>query len=228
MVNAQSLGDGGRKVRCASCGHIWLQKPEAEALKAAETAEPIPDAVRPVPEGSALPAAIDVTVVDEGPGAHWSFAFVCFALIFTCMASTVLAKREALVRKWEPSARLFSAIGKHVPVVGEGLVFSDARAYENKDPQDHRIYIEASVKNGTAKNMVLPAVDVTVLGPTGLLDTRHYLSQGKVIEAGQAQPFRIPVSNPPDGGDTVILIFSADKAETQDLKQEEHGGGHEH
>lgn len=209
MVNAPALGEAGRRVRCASCGHIWHQAADAAALEAAEMAEPIPESVRPVPKGSALPAAIDVRTAAEGADAPPSFAYVCFILIFLSLSMVALLKRDAIVLAWEPAARIFSAISFPVPVAGEGLVFSDSRAFERKDPKDHVIYIEASVKNKTALDIVLPAVDVTILGHEGVLDTRHYLSQGRVIPAGELQPFRIPVSKPPEGGDAVILTFSA-------------------
>src|SRR5690606_21007553 len=62
------LGVAGRKVRCGVCGHEWFQEPvdepytresaDAASLNDIEghrVAEPIPDSVRPIPEGSNVP-----------------------------------------------------------------------------------------------------------------------------------------------------------------------------
>ena len=61
-VKDGAIPEGGRKVRCASCGHSWHQMPEGEAAAEAEQAVPVPE---PAPEPGD-PAA-SATQWDEAP-----------------------------------------------------------------------------------------------------------------------------------------------------------------
>lgn len=55
-ADGSKIAPSGTKVRCAKCGHIWVQKPEAEAPAAAAAPAPKPQP-KPVPKPQAVPAA---------------------------------------------------------------------------------------------------------------------------------------------------------------------------
>lgn len=82
LVPTQALGEAGRRVRCKVCNHEWFQSPEGDTSSSSgaeslatedqpfeesygpaddsprfqEVLESIPEAIRPLPEGSELPA----------------------------------------------------------------------------------------------------------------------------------------------------------------------------
>ena len=61
-VKDGAIPDGGRKVRCASCGHSWHQMPENAAEDESDTV-PVPEPA-PAPGDPASPA----TGFDDAPG----------------------------------------------------------------------------------------------------------------------------------------------------------------
>lgn len=166
------LGVNGRKVRCGVCGHTWFQEPMDEPLPQddvdddarpsftdhldQEMLEPIPEGVKPLPEGSAVPA---VQGWQGGlPGDIISSVLVAAALLFVVLAALVTF-REPVSLAWPPSARLFDMIGLSTPVPGEGLIFDQVKAVA-KD--DGTLTITGNVINLRARPSLLPKIRATL------------------------------------------------------------------
>jgi predicted Zn finger-like uncharacterized protein len=101
LVDPAQLGAGGRTVRCAKCGHSWLQSPPADMPQPMESAPPPPSFISgnlPVP---ARPKKRRL------PGLTW-FG-LCFAVIVA--AAVVVQGREAITQQWPYAERLYRAAG---------------------------------------------------------------------------------------------------------------------
>ena len=56
-VDPANLGRDGRMVRCVKCGHSWMQRPPVDMPKSVDLDfTPPPEEVKPIPQGSNLPA----------------------------------------------------------------------------------------------------------------------------------------------------------------------------
>lgn len=148
------LGVDGRKVKCGVCGHVWFQPPVDEEYVAGsgggdeisfkdhlehEDLEPIPEGVKPIPEGSGMPITGShkfdlhfifklkqyLTLDNLGGGA---MAAAVFAVVFAGM----LALHNPLSKMWPPLSSLFSAVGIE-STAGQGLIFDQVAAHQSKD-----------------------------------------------------------------------------------------------
>ena len=101
LVDPAQLGAGGRTVRCAKCGHSWLQSAPADMPQPIEAAPPPPSFISgnlPVP---ARPKRRRL------PGLTWLGLSVAFILA----AAAVVQGRETITQQWPYAERLYRAAG---------------------------------------------------------------------------------------------------------------------
>lgn len=167
------IGPEGRKVRCTMCGHEWFQEPEEEGNAPAPDAgpvEPIPEAVRPVPPGSEVPALVRQGAEESASPerktgvAGWLAGLVVFGLSFAAL----VVLRGPVASAWPASASLYEAMGYHIPVPGESLIFDRVKASTAYNEQGIEILnVEGRIINLQRAISPLPPVRVFLRGPGG-------------------------------------------------------------
>lgn len=172
-VPDQSIGIGGRTVRCAKCANSWfVAHPAAVPLAEAPVAEPESNKPNPIPPGSNLP------VVKRPP-----VSMGAKASVFGLLAASI-----ALMLLW-----LAPATYGYPPSKGFGLaevvMFSrlDEQHLENKQP----IYeINGKILNMTDKTLTVPILRITVVDKEGTpLQYWDFSEKGATLEAGKTIPF---------------------------------------
>lgn len=173
------LGAAGRKVRCGVCGHTWFQppademyapeaaddadhRPSFQAIMEEEHMEPIPEGVKPIPEGSSVPALtpgvkgvkIDRAAVN---------GLLAAAAVVLLLAGGMVAARGAVVQAWTPAALLFEKLGLPVMVQGEGLIFDQVSAKAATAPDGStRLVVQGNIINLYARQSALPPIRATL------------------------------------------------------------------
>ena len=162
LLSAQVLAPEGRRVKCSACGEEWFQLPDPDELVDNEQheIEDIPEAVKPVPEGSSVPALPEDVPPQEKPSkiataTGYAGAFAVF-LIGLCF---LVAVKPTLLKAWPTSAAIYELIGMEVKAPGEGLVFDKVKAHLT---DDDTIVIEGSIINLTAEEQFLPSVEASI------------------------------------------------------------------
>jgi len=181
------LGVSGRKVRCGVCGHEWFQepldeegspedddeadvvfdddapKPDFRKLMEEDDLEPIPEGVKPVPEGSSVPvlprSASAATHFDRAK----MHALMGVAVMVLVILSGLVAMRDQVVQMWQPAALMYDLIGMPAAVPGEGLIFDriTAKAVPDKEGNLHLV-VDGNVINLHARAAALPEIRVTL------------------------------------------------------------------
>ncbi|MBI2234769.1 MAG: zinc-ribbon domain-containing protein [Micavibrio aeruginosavorus] len=171
------LGAAGRKVRCGVCGHTWFQppvddmlspdaaddgeRPSFHAIMDEEDMEPIPEGVKPIPEGSSVPALTPgaMAVKVDRAAANGLLAAAVIVLFFGGM----VAARGAVVQAWQPAALFFEKIGLPVMVQGEGLIFDQVSAKATTAPDGSaRLVVQGNIINLYARESALPPIRATL------------------------------------------------------------------
>lgn len=167
------LGMSGRKVRCGVCGHTWFQEPvDEEPLPSQgvdddeppsftdhleqEILESIPEGVKPIPEGSAVPVVQEGKNSFKGDGVA---AGLVAAAVFFIVLAALVAFRGPVSLAWPPSARLFQMVGLPVPVPGEGLIFDQVKAVAQTDGT---LNITGNIINLHARPSPVPKIRATL------------------------------------------------------------------
>ncbi len=167
-----TIGDSGRTVKCASCGHSWFVGPEGgkSALGGAAGAhEAYRLKVRERRRRKSRAAALTA----------WTTTVVAFAVIL----SGLLLFRTEVVKRWPESATTYAAIG--MPVNRFGLEFLETEAERFFDGTVPILEIRGAVENVSSGTVEAPQVRVILLDDQG----------NRIAEAyAPVTPSRIPAS----------------------------------
>lgn len=149
LVPNHAVGPEGRHVKCTVCNNEWFQEPElpeipegesdhdfpeeerdesaAAAFEEPDDLEPIPEAVKPVPEGSSVPV-----IPGDDHQSKWPvdrlMGYAAAAAVFFVILGVLVLMRTTVSQVWPPSAALFETIGVPVTVAGEGLILDRIKA----------------------------------------------------------------------------------------------------
>jgi predicted Zn finger-like uncharacterized protein len=152
VVDPALLGQGGRTVRCAKCGHQWHQHPPIDFPQMLEP-EPPPSApirrARASEPGTNLPAFPRER--RSGAGVAWA----ALVLAILVLGGAGVAARDAVVAAWPPAARLYSTIGLSAELPGEGLVIH-ANTERRLENDREVVVIEGEVVNVSNRDRVVP------------------------------------------------------------------------
>lgn len=204
LVASLLLGVDGRKVKCGVCGHSWFQPPGEEEYTPGsggdenvsfhdhlehEDLEPIPEGVRPIPEGSAIPVTgshkfnvKDHLTRDNLGGA--AMAAAVFAVAF----AGLLAFHGPLTKVLPSLSSLFSVVGIE-STAGQGLIFDHVAARQSKDAAGKSILtLTGTIVNVRKEVTEVPSVWATlqkseaVKGVTFMvkIDKKNIDAQGKM------------------------------------------------
>lgn len=193
------LGTTGRTVRCGVCGHSWFQEPEEEAFtrEAADdvtfadmvrdTMDPIPEGVRPIPEGSGIPAlhgGSKIPISKRGVAGAIAALFV-----FILVSGLVMILREPIARAWPPAALLYEMAGMPVAIPGEGLIFDGVKAV-SIPAQDgtYSLTVTGTIINLRRQDAALPKIEAALLREGG----------------GEIESWTVPVDSRAIDGEEVI------------------------
>ena len=172
LVPDRSISMAGRQVRCVACGHEWFQEPPAVAIDitkwdelpraqaAAELPdlEPIPEAVKPLPEGSNVPAVIATEKAARHGGRVTGY--IAAAAVFFIILAGLLVLREPLSMAWPPSNAFFTALGLPTALPGDGLSIDDVTTADAPNAQGLPVLtIHGKITNHRSAPVILPPLE---------------------------------------------------------------------
>ena len=219
-ADPHAIGMNGRRVRCASCAHVWTA--EAEDPSDLPTLQPAP------PEGEQAEnkphtafrerqAKKRRTMSAAVAGGAWGGLAVACALLLT--ASWMF--RVDIVTLWPRASSAYAAVGAEVNPYG----FSVGELTVTRD-NAHGVpllVIEGTISNLDRRARALPALRAILRDENSesLLEWSVSL-QGAAVPSGQVREFRTVVSDPPPASAEVEVVLVSDAAPTHALAPE-HG-----
>ncbi|MEL6725020.1 MAG: MJ0042-type zinc finger domain-containing protein [Pseudomonadota bacterium] len=179
-----TIGESGRTVKCAACGHSWFVGPEGSsqgtaALGAHETYRlKVRERRRRKSRAAALSA--------------WTATVAAF---FVILAGLVLFRGE-VVKRWPESASTYAAMG--MPVNRFGLEFMETEAQRYFDGTTPILEVRGAVQNITGRSLNAPLVRVILLDDQGdkVAEAFAPISPSSIPE-GATAVFAARVENPP-------------------------------
>lgn len=201
MLAAQVLAPDGKRVKCSSCEETWLELPDPDELiedlekeASGEIAplenipEDIPDSVKPIPEGSSVPAIADDSqeeVPKEKPDTR--VVILSAILMFLILIAPLIALKGTIIKAWPESIAFYGKIGMAGGTPGEGIVFDQMRA----EIKDGHFILTGQVINLTSHNSALPLVEVTLKDQDSHDISHHYIKMPKdILDAEETLPIK--------------------------------------
>lgn len=236
LLSSAAIGAEGRDVRCAKCHHQWFQPPEAsddandqmpedltqDAKEQENTSEDrarqalhddeddIPESVKPIPEGSNVPAFAKDVVRRAPPSLQARLTGYATALTFFALVIAAgLFYRGTITNLWPPAALIYEMAGMPIILEGRDLVMESLSAQVIKNEEG----VEILILKGRVINLTAQSVDVppmrALLRSTNGDDGEGWIIDPPVdsVEPGASFAFTSDYPNVPRGVGSVNLTF---------------------
>ena len=225
LVDPRALGADGRRVRCAQCSHTWHHKPPPEALAELErvteppSAEAAPRTERVEPQFDRPPLAessdpehrIQLPALAQPRRRPWmTIAARVLLTLVGLAAGGAVWERDAVIRAWPPSARLYALFWLAAPQPADVLKVT-AQARRDEENGVPRLVIEGVVANISPEAQSVPKlkVELTDAGNRVVQSWSFDVSTERLL-LGASVPFTTSVVRPSDAATGMSVTFSAD------------------
>lgn len=220
-ADTSALGAEGRKVRCASCGHVWLARPEGDAalpeIQPAADTEPkqVHRAYREKVEQKRRQA------IRAAAGGAWGGLAAAVAGVIVC----ALLFRADIVSLWPQASSAYAAVG--IEANPYGVALSDLEISREMQDGLPVIVIAGEVRNIDRRERQAPALRAALLNAESapVLEWT-VLIEGGAMRPGETRQFRTLVSDAPASA-VEAEVTLAGLAETPDpaTRLADTGGG---
>lgn len=192
-ADASTFGAQSRKVRCASCGHVWMAKPEIDAAAlpeiqpAAETEPKLPHrAYREKVEQKRKNA------IRTAAGGAWGGLGAAVAGVLVC----ALLFRADIVSAWPQASSAYAAVG--IEANPYGVALGDLTITRETEQGLPVIVIEGEIRNIDRRERAAPALRAALLNSNSASVLEWtVLVEGGPMRPGEARNFRTLVSDVP-------------------------------
>jgi len=213
LTDPALLGPTGRMVRCAKCGHSWMQAPPADMPRRIDV--PIPPKMEAAAGGHAsLPAR-----VPEPRPKISKLWLLPVAVVVAILGLGAVFYKQRIVGELPQTAAFFDAIDSVVgifiePPLGAGLEFSNIKFERREVDGRPTIFIEGQIFNTTAETQPVPPLKATLQDDKGrwLRDWTFSLGQA-TLESGETATFRTSTQDPPPATQRLEVTFTDEPIE---------------
>jgi hypothetical protein len=208
-MDPTTLSAAGRMVRCAKCGHSWLQMPPNDMPQTVDLPEesPLSAAAAPMFHPRML---VRRRQASAGP-------LILNGLILAGLA-VILAlgvgyfARERIAATWPDTVAVYDLLGIRATPIGAGLTLGNVTFVLRNEDKDKVMTVEGAVTNPTPEPLPLPTLRVTLRNEDGLwLADWDFKLDRPMIDPGQALGFRTMTKNPPQAAKTLTVTFAEDE-----------------
>lgn len=180
-----TIGDSGRTVKCATCGHSWFVGPEGAGSSPTSLAgahEAYRLKVRERRRRKSRSAALT--------------AWLVTAVVFVSILGGLVLFRKSVVKNWPQSATTFAAIGLNVNRFD--LEFLETEAERFFDGTTPILEVRGTVQNASNSDVSAPRVRVTLMNDQGADIAQAFAPVlPSNIPPGSTARFAARVENPP-------------------------------
>ncbi len=203
-VADDALGTDGRKVKCISCGHVWLQaaNDDSDPSDKADKPEQAASAAPPKARGAFLRRVGNVAAV------------AALLLAVGGIAGYIYVGRAMVVQSWPPAALLYDefGIGLHdlnlaaIPGVGAGLEYRNVTSEIRTDAFGDTLWIRGEVHNASEIPRSVPSLRASLADSQGAaLESWTFSLEVDTLEPGDAATFETSRRAMTDIGAKVVL-----------------------
>lgn len=205
MVEPPDLGRSGRRVRCAKCGHSWMQGPAQDLPKAVVIAAEADADADVEPRRAARKARFE-------PARKGLVGWLVFLVVVGGGFAAAYHFRQPIVDYWPPAARLYTELGIKLHVVGEGIEIKNLNLARMKRDGANALVVSGEISNTTNQ-----AKDVPMLRGA-LLDSQQRELQHWIFSAGhdrllpgEVAGFQTEVADPKPDATNILITFTAER-----------------
>jgi predicted Zn finger-like uncharacterized protein len=222
-MDPASLGQEGRRVRCAKCKHTWHQAPPDDMPRRVDLAPPDPalDASAAMRQGvGATPSAAqrpDSVAIPPRPrpagprgGISTGLGFlVLLAVLLGLTAGAAYLWRQRVVAQWPDARELYASVGIDVPILGEGLELSNITFVRQTIDGEPVLVVHGEIFNKTQQKQPVPNLLATLQDDQKrwLFDWVFKIDKAE-LDPGETAAFTTTAKKPPEGSRRLSVTFT--------------------
>ena len=196
-IDPAALGVSGRRVRCTSCGHVWLELPQRNVSPQAEPKVP-PPAPSPPPSP------------ERGGGVWigWLVAGFVVAVVLTGLA----LGRNTIVAAWPDTVGAYDSAGLPIRVPhADGLRIAEVESERVQGGNGAVLLVRGVIENTIENSRTVPTLQAVLVDEAGTeLHRWRVAAVSTVLGAGQSTTFESWLAEPPEGAARVTVGFVAE------------------
>lgn len=212
LVDPALIGADGREVRCAKCGHQWLQTPPDEVPEPPPPLQPeirsVPEEEPEAPESTGAPAKSGLPAVPQqgrrrfGSALSWTLLLLLVAIFVGGVAA-----RHEIMAAWPPSARLYERLGLASPSY-EGLltVRNGSSAYQQEDGKPVLV-VQGEVVNTSSAMQVVPKLRASLRENGREVQSWTFQAAQSKLMPGEAASFVTRFKEPSPSATDLTITF---------------------
>ena len=201
LVDPHVFGQGGRKVRCGKCAHVWFQGSPPGALEAGASPSLEP---RAIPKGSNLPS-----VQNASAGGRNVLGWATFLLFIAGAVAIGFLARQQVVAAWPPIERLYSAVGLVPEIVGAELEIRNVTSERTLDGDSEWLVIKGEILNASKQVLDVPRLSGALQDGAGKTVHGWFFAVTEMrLLPGEIVVFETRVKDPVSTADSVAVGFS--------------------
>ncbi len=195
-IDPASLGVSGRRVRCTSCGHVWLELPERSVTTR-------PEQNRPSRAPSPPPAP-----APERGGAVW-IGWLVAAFVVAVVLTGLALGRNTIVAAWPDTVRAYDSAGLPIRVPhADGLRIAEIESERVQGGNGAVLLVRGVIENTIENSRTVPALQAVLVDEAGTeLHRWRVAAVSTVLGAGQTTTFESWLAEPPEGAARVTVGF---------------------
>lgn len=214
FVDDARIGQSGRQVRCASCGHRWTATPADEPLVLESEPEIGAVASEPALAPHDLPAEElpkvfrqrEQTKRKERQAAASGVIWAAVVGGLVVVIAVLILLRQDIAQIWPRTAGVYAAAGLPVNLVG--LTIEDEHAQPMLKDGHADLAVSGILRNVRAGAVIPPPLRINLLAPGGRVVASQIADPGgAVIPPGQARRFVVDILDPPVSATDVEIAF---------------------
>ena len=196
-IDAATLGDAGRRVRCTSCGHVWLELPPGGVAQ------------RPEPNGQSTSTS-PPPPLPQRRGSEWVGWFVAGFVVAVVLTGLAVG-RNTIVAAWPDTVAVYNSAGLEIRVPhADGLRIAGVESERLQGGNGAVLLVRGAVENTTLHSRTVPALQAVLADETGTeLHRWRVAVVSPVLGGGQTTSFESWIAEPPEGAARVSVGFVA-------------------
>lgn len=209
VVADATFGTKRRRVRCSKCQHDWQAEPPVNPLPIPADITPAPEAPRPIPKGSNVPAPLAAPTLWQQ---HGSKAMTAAGALF-CLYLLVAILGSAGIKLWPPS--FMTAAPESLLALEDVKTRYEAGATGANGEPTFALIVEGLVRNTGPTPAAVPPIVVELKNKSGkVLASQTASLQTQTLPPAQNSGFIQTFDNPPEDIADITVAFHTNADDT--------------
>ncbi len=205
LTDPAALGAIGRMVRCAKCGHTWMQTPPADLPRRVDVISPSSGQPDLSPPRFNLPAPY--IPPPRGRSRVRTALAVAAAVVIAAVGAGYFA-RSQIIETWPSAKRVYDLIGGLVETSSSALDVGNLQIVRQPVGGMEVLVLQGEITNRGQQPQAVPTLRVTLFDADdkGIMDWT-FASDAAVLQPGETGRFRTQAISPPNGFGRTAVTF---------------------